>query len=277
MAASSGGGQPPPANESADSDEEIMRAYFDWSSRDAAIQAAARAAAQEALMVFAEELVPAAADPDLQGSPGAVEPSAAASSGGASNVLAASATGVTHEVLEPGVTVPSATADAVSPKRKRETQDEQPAPPSPEDDAAWNLLAAMSQSPSSSSLESPLRRVRLSESPTASGVTGSSASSEATGAVPVLPVCAAEENGVGGTQAHAAEDLHTDADVMGYLRSTRSCSLSAAGAESSAALHQPADTSNAESMSQTSESCGSTTVDYSDSDHQIGAKNIACV
>ena len=67
MAASSGGGQPPRAAEPDDSDEEIMRAFFDRSSRDAAIQAAARCAAQEVLMVFADELAPAAADPNLHG------------------------------------------------------------------------------------------------------------------------------------------------------------------------------------------------------------------
>lgn len=244
-----------------------MRAFFDRPNRDAVIQAAARCAAQEALILFADELAPPAAAPVMVVQPSAGEHAPSASLAAGSGDPAPRACGVPAGNSPRGVAVQSAPPPALTPKRKRDTDVEPPAPPSPEDDVAWNLVASMSQSSSPShSLLSPLGRVRLSESPPSTGNTGSSSSHELSGAVPVLPLSAAEENGVAATQPDSAEESSSDGDDMVPLRPPRRGVSAVAGVEPSATPPQPADTPNGRGRSSSSESSGSTTIDYSDSD-----------
>ena len=257
MAAPESGGAGPPSAECPDSDDDVLGAAFDRACRAATIRAEARSVAQEALFLFAAELAPPDAATSLAGSQGPAEPSAAVLPCGAAGLPASSSAGAMSVVRSPAGCSSSWTPAMHTPKRKRVSEDQQPEPPSPEDDATWNMLSLMSPSASSSStVASPLGRLRLTESPPTIGAPGSSSSFEMMPAVPSLPLLAEEENGDAATQVDSLDEETSSDDVMSYMPSSRSRGSVVVGVEPSAALQQPADTSNAESMPTSLDSVG---------------------
>ena len=254
MAASGSGGAGPPPAQLADSDDDIMGVAFERACRAASLRAEARSAAQEALRLFAAELAPPTVATGVAAALGAAEPSAAANPGGVSGLPAASSTVAHAEFAAEAGSGSISRAVALTPKRKRDTGVAAPEPPSPEDDAAWNAVSMMSQSPSSSSsLASPLGRLRVTQTPPAVAGPASSSNSEMIPAGPLPPVSA-----LGAVVAASALESSAEVcanDVAQQLSHAVDHQTAAAlGAEASAAPPQPADAPNWECMSSSSES-----------------------
>lgn len=263
MAAASAGGLAPLVGHQAASDDDIVGNSFERARRAAEVRADARFVAQEALFVFASELRSPVSEGESGGERSAALPNTGASSSSASGMPGATTLCVTAASAPSTHQAPGWQGGPTTPHRKRELPEEKLAPPSPEDSAAWECVAHLTQScsPSSLSVESPLRRIRLSESTSALGPASSSSTAPCPVLDPVPPSVVAVNNLVAATQLDSVEQGDLDADVMDYLRSPAGDSPAANGAEPSAAPAQPADTPNWECMSASSESSGSTSVD----------------